>query len=212
MSDAERFIEATGLRELIRAGGLCDSLDALAAVAEAMERDPAGWDDVVPGFDGFERDSPGRYRGKRSTPPAPSRGARAAAPGSSPPPLRRLAGGAAKESVNAAKQPSTPASKPASGAAGGVTSRVAESASAGETDEAPWQTLTPGELRRRLLDAAAAGESVEILYVNSRDVTQPRTVRPKTVQTRGRAEWLVTHSGASGDAPEFRVDRIVGLR
>jgi predicted DNA-binding transcriptional regulator YafY len=110
--------------------------------------------------------------------------------------------------------PSTrsPASKPASGAAGGVTSRVAESASAGETDEAPWQTLTPGELRRRLLDAAAAGESVEILYVNSRDVTQPRTVRPKTVQTRGRAEWLVTHSGASGDAPEFRVDRIVGLR
>lgn len=105
-----------------------------------------------------------------------------------------------------------PARSPSGKAAAPVAPpRPAPAAPQPNSDPTPWETPAPGELERRLREAAEGARYVEILYLNSAGRQAPRVVRP-TEFSGGARPKLIGHCRDTNGRGEFLVERISAIR
>ncbi|MCE9636777.1 MAG: hypothetical protein K8T90_13820 [Planctomycetes bacterium] len=115
--------------------------------------------------------------------------------------------------VKPAEAPPRADGKQAGGAPTSSSKTSSSPSSASASSSIPWAVHPIGELRRRLLDAAALKATVEIMYVNGAGRQHEREIIPVKITTKGGNDWLeCTERALAGSTQSLRLDRISAIR
>ena len=90
--------------------------------------------------------------------------------------------------------------------------QVPAPASPASIEAGTWTTMPMGVLTVWLAHAAAAGVTVEVVYVNASGVRSERKVVPLNIARAGRREWLDARDLTTGSTTRFDLDRIAAVR